>query len=225
MGSPVVFRTTPLQCARDDTGPARQTLLHRHYITGRILYHRSLRRSASGRQAPGSGQVHAQHGEDENGDVAERTVAHAERVRQRADAQRLHPEPAGRVPGRAQHERPLAAEGEPPGRPDHPEAQGDLPHRLVQEGGLEGGVVLVAGYPVLGRDPHRPPPRRRRAVELLRPPVTQARDGQAERQRGRDRAATSRMTPGRAAVWTPERRYLRLATATATMIPAITHSA
>ena len=38
-------------------------------------------------------------------------------------------------------------------------------------------------------------------------------------------AATSRMTPGRAAVWTPERRYLRLATATATTIPAITHSA
>jgi hypothetical protein len=38
-------------------------------------------------------------------------------------------------------------------------------------------------------------------------------------------AATSRMTPGRAAVWAPERRYLRLATATATTIPAITHSA
>ena len=35
-------------------------------------------------------------------------------------------------------------------------------------------------------------------------------------------AATSRMIPGAAR---PERRYLRLATATATMIPAMTHSA
>ena len=41
------------------------------------------------------------------------------------------------------------------------------------------------------------------------------------RPNGMAQAATSRMTPGRP----PERRYLRLATATATMIPAMTHSA
>ena len=44
---------------------------------------------------------YAQHGEDENGDVAERTVAHAKSMRQRADPQRLHPEAARRVSGRA----------------------------------------------------------------------------------------------------------------------------
>ena len=73
---------TPLQCAGTTLA-----LLHRHYITGRILYQGSLGVAASRRFAPGSGQVHARHGEDENGDVAERTVAHAEGVRQRADAQ------------------------------------------------------------------------------------------------------------------------------------------
>ena len=41
------------------------------------------------------------------------------------------------------------------------------------------------------------------------------------RPNGTAQAATSRMTPGRP----PECRYLRLATATATTIPAITHSA
>ena len=43
------------------------------------------------------------------------------------------------------------------------------------------------------------------------------------RPNGMAQAATSRMT--RLAVPAPERRYLRLATATATMIPAMTHSA
>ena len=62
-------------------------LLHRHYITGRILYQSSLGVAAGRRFAPGSSQVHSRHGEDENGDVAERTVAHAEGARQRADAQ------------------------------------------------------------------------------------------------------------------------------------------
>ena len=43
------------------------------------------------------------------------------------------------------------------------------------------------------------------------------------RPNGMAQAATSRMTP--LAPAPPERRYLRLATATATMIPAMTHSA
>jgi len=45
------------------------------------------------------------------------------------------------------------------------------------------------------------------------------------RPNGMAQAATSRMTPRRARARPPECRYLRLATATATMIPAITHSA
>ena len=45
------------------------------------------------------------------------------------------------------------------------------------------------------------------------------------RPNGMAQAATSRMTPGCAIPRPPERRYLRLATATATMIPATTHSA
>jgi hypothetical protein len=45
------------------------------------------------------------------------------------------------------------------------------------------------------------------------------------RPNGMAQAATSRMTPRCAMARLPERRYLRLATATATTIPAITHSA
>ncbi len=53
------------------------------------------------------------------------------------------------------------------------------------------------------------------------------------RPNGMAQAATSRMIPGSATPWAtpwatprpPERRYLRLATATATMMPAMTHSA
>ena len=96
MRSPVVSRKRHISALGTTLA-----LLHRHYITGRILYQGSLGVGASRRFTPGSGQVHAHHGEDENGDITERTVTHAEGVRQWANAQRFHPEAAGRVPGRA----------------------------------------------------------------------------------------------------------------------------
>src|ERR1700744_4818092 len=97
-------------------------LLHRHYITGRILYQRWINLRPSRRFTPRSGEVHARCSQDENDDVPERAVAHAERVRTWADPDRLDPEATSRVPGRAQQEGPLAAEREPAGRPDSPQA-------------------------------------------------------------------------------------------------------
>src|ERR1035441_9815979 len=95
-------------------------LLRRHYITGRILYQGSLRVGARRRSAPRSGQVHARDRQNENRHIAERAVADAQNMRQRADAHRLHPQTARRVARRAQHERALAAELEPPGGPEPP---------------------------------------------------------------------------------------------------------
>src|SRR5205814_4144903 len=68
------------------------------------------------------------------------------------------------------------------------EAEGpEVPDALVEEGRLEGGVLLVAGRPVDEVDLQRPRLRRRLAEELLVEPVAPAADRLSDQDAGRHR--------------------------------------
>src|SRR3954451_16627609 len=120
-----------------------------------------------------------QHPDDDRGEDVQ---AQAEEVLGGVDAQRLDVPAPEAVEGDVQGERPPVAEPEPPVGPDDDAGGDQVPHQFVEERGVVGGDVLVAGEAVGRVDHQRPGQVGGLAVEFLVEVVPQPADGLGDEQ-------------------------------------------
>src|SRR5439155_10087788 len=109
----------------------------------------------------------ARHRQDEHDDRDPGVQAQAGEVVGRVDPEQLLEEAAERVVGDVEAEDPRRPDAEPAPDPDEQEDSDRVPAELVEEGRVEGRVLLVAGRTVVAVDLETPGEARRLPEELL----------------------------------------------------------